>query len=222
LAPIIFLHSAFCFSFMPSEFIYFDLGNVICYFDRPRQFRQIAELTGANEKQVAELLAGDDGMLWKCERGEITDDEYHQQYSQATGTTSDFSAFLHAHSDIFTLNTSILPLLAHLEDSQIPLGLLSNTGSAHWRHVTDGRFTIVNSAFRVQVLSFQVGAMKPDEKVFRRAIEVAGVPAGRIVFIDDIPAYAEAARQAGIDAIQYNSTWELTHQLLARGVRCNF
>lgn len=207
---------------MPPEFIYFDLGNVVCFFDRPRQFRQLAELTGADEKQVAELLAGDNGLLWQCERGEISDEQYHQQFSQATGTTSDLAAFLHAHSDIFSLNTTILPILGHLEDAQIPLGLLSNTGSAHWRHVSAERFSIATSVFRVKVLSYEVGAMKPDEKIFRRAIELAAVPANRILFIDDIPSYVEAARRTGIDAIGYTSAGDLQQQLLARGIRCNF
>jgi len=32
----------------------------------------------------------------------------------------------------------MLPVVAHLEDAQIPLGILSNTSNAHWNVVIDG------------------------------------------------------------------------------------
>ena len=53
---------------------------------------------------------------------------------------------LTADADIFTLNGSLLPLIAQLEDSQIPLGLLSNISAPHWRLLIDGRFAILPDA----------------------------------------------------------------------------
>jgi putative hydrolase of the HAD superfamily len=130
-------------------------------------------------------------------------------------------AFLRANADIFTLNGELVPVVAQLEDAQIPLGILSNTCSSHWGILSDGRYAILLSPFRVRVLSFEVGATKPDEKIFRRAIELAGVPAEKIFYIDDMPRHVEAARKLGIDAVQYTTTDALVRELLARGVRCN-
>ena len=67
--------------------------------------------------------------------------------------------------------------------------------------MSDGRYTILRTAFRKHVLSFEVGALKPDEKIFRREIELAGKPAEQILYIDDIADYVEAGKRAGMDAL---------------------
>jgi hypothetical protein len=57
---------------MRPEFIYFDLGNVICFFDRRRQIHQVAELSGIAEDQVADLLIGSVGLHWRYETAKLT------------------------------------------------------------------------------------------------------------------------------------------------------
>ncbi len=36
---------------MPPAFIYFDLGQVLCYFDRQLEMRQVAEVSGAQKRK---------------------------------------------------------------------------------------------------------------------------------------------------------------------------
>lgn len=206
---------------MSPQFIYFDLGNVLCYFDHRIGSRQIAELAGLPEPQVWELVFGGDGLLWKYERGELTDDGFHEAFSKATGTKTDAAAFHHANSDIFKFNATILPLVSALEDSGMPLGILSNICGMHWRTVSDGRYSIIPKSFKNIVLSCESGALKPDPKIYERAIQMAGVPAERIFYTDDIPGHVEGAKRAGMDAVQYTTTGALIEELWKRGVRCN-
>jgi len=63
--------------------------------------------------------------------------------------------FLYADGDIFQLNSEMLPVVAHLEDAQIPLGILSNTSNAHWNVVIRRRFGAIFSAI-VQKVSTQL------------------------------------------------------------------
>jgi putative hydrolase of the HAD superfamily len=206
---------------MPPEFIYFDLGNVLCPFEREKEIRQVAEVSGVDEEKVREILLGEQGILWKAERGELDDRGLHAEFCRLTDSRVETEAFLRANADIFTLNGELVPLVAQLEDAQIPLGILSNTCSSHWRPLADGRYAILLSPFREKVLSYEVGTAKPDERIFRRAIERAGVPAERILFIDDMTGHVEAARRLGIDAVQYTTTDALLRDLLARGITCN-
>jgi len=53
---------------------------------------------------------------------------------------------------------------------QDSLGLLSDTDSLHWQHLRD-HYPIL-SIFPRPILSFQVGTMKPDPEIFRRAARV--------------------------------------------------
>ena len=206
---------------MPPQFIYFDLGNVLCPFDRQVEIRQVAEVSGVPEDKVREVLLGENGILWQAERGELDDRGLYAEFCRLTASRVEMAAFLRANADIFTLNGELVPLVAQLEDAQMPLGILSNTCSSHWGILSDGRYAILLSPFRVRVLSYEVGATKPDEKIFQRAIELAGVPAKNILCIDDLPGHVEAAKKLGIDAVQYTTTDSLLRELIVRGVRCN-
>jgi glucose-1-phosphatase len=208
---------------MPPEFIYFDFGNVICFFDHQRAARQAAAVAGIAEEQAWKVIFGQpDGLEWKYEAGQQSDEQFYDAFCTATGTRPDVAKFHHANADIFTLNTAIVPLIAHLEDAGIPLGILSNTCNSHWRLVTDGRYAILPKAFKKIVLSYHVGAIKPDPRMFKAAITAAGVPAERIFYADDIAGHVEAARKAGIDAVQFTDVAALQRELLKRGVRCNY
>jgi glucose-1-phosphatase len=208
---------------MPPEFIFFDFGNVICFFDHHRAARQAAEVAGVPEARAFEVIFGQpDGLEWKYESGQLSDEQFYESFCAATGAKPDAAKFHHANADIFTLNLEILPLIAHLEDSGIPLGILSNTCNSHWQLATDGRFAILPGAFKKIVLSYKVGAIKPDPRMFKAAIEAAGVPAERIFYTDDIAGHVEAARKAGIDAVLFTDVDALQQELLKRGVRCNF
>jgi putative hydrolase of the HAD superfamily len=55
----------------------------------------------------------------------------------------------------------------------------------------------------VQLSSCYLGMRKPDADIYRRAIDILGVPPERILFIDDRAGNAEAARNAGMQAIQF-------------------
>jgi HAD superfamily hydrolase (TIGR01493 family) len=208
---------------MPPEFIYFDFGNVICFFDHHLAARQAAAVAGISKDKAWDVIfAQPNGLEWKYEAGQMTDEEFYEAFCAATGTRPDVAKFHHANADIFTLNMAMLPLIGHLEDSGIPLGILSNTCNSHWQLATDGRYAILPGAFKKIVLSYKVGAIKPDPRMFEAAIKTAGVPAERIFYTDDIAGHVEAARKAGIDAVQFTSVDALTQELMKRGVRCNF
>lgn len=207
---------------MPPAFIYFDIGNVLCFFDRAKEIEQVAQVSGVSAEKVREVLLGDHGILWAYERGELSDQQFYEAFCQATNSKPDMAALLLADSDIFTLNGGLVPLVAHLEDAQIPLGALSNICPSHWRFLADGRYAILPGPFRERILSYEVGSTKPSEPVFRRAIEAAGVPPAQILYIDDLLPNVEAARKLGIDAVQYTTTDALEQEILKRGIRCNF
>ena len=70
--------------------------------------------------------------------------------------------------------------------------------------------------FRGAVISHETGVRKPDPKIFRIAVDMAGVSAHRCVFLDDLPSNVESARAAGIDGIHHVHTADTVRQLRAR------
>jgi putative hydrolase of the HAD superfamily len=65
----------------------------------------------------------------------------------------------------------------------------------------------------LQLCSAYVGMRKPDADIYRRAIDIVGRPANRILFIDDRAGNAEAARNAGMVAIQFTGEEQLRARL---------
>ena len=69
------------------------------------------------------------------------------------------------------------------------------------------------------MLSYVVKAVKPSPAIYREAIARAGCGPEECFYTDDIPAYVEAARREGIDAVQFQSCAQLERELAAREIR---
>ena len=158
------------------------------------------------------------GLQVALETGRIDWATAHAEFSRLTGTTSDSAALAAAASDMFTLRVEMLPVLAAIERTGCPTGLLSNTCEIHWRHLVDAGYAILPGRFVRQVLSYEVGVMKPNAGIYAAAAAAAGVPAEGIFFCDDLPQHVAAARTAGWDAELFTSASDLIDQLAARGL----
>jgi putative hydrolase of the HAD superfamily len=65
----------------------------------------------------------------------------------------------------------------------------------------------------LQLSSCYLGMRKPDAEIYRRAIDILGVPPERVVFIDDRKGNADAAASVGIHAIQFLGEEKLRRDL---------
>ena len=118
------------------------------------------------------------------------------------------------------MNVSMMPLIGQLAAVGFPMGILSNTCSAHWNHVFN-HHTILRENFGDYVLSYESKSMKPDPKIYLDAIKVTNLPANEIFFIDDKPENVEGAIAAGMDAVLYTTASQAIIDLQDRGVRFN-
>jgi putative hydrolase of the HAD superfamily len=202
-------------------FFYFDLGNVLLYFDHEIGCRQMAEVAGLTAAEVRRVLLESD-LLVRYEVGSYSREQFYEAFCRETNTCADAERLETAASDIFRLNTSILPVVTRLKDAGYRVGVLSNTCESHWRFILAHFKALFPAAFDVLALSFKLGAAKPDERIFVRAAELAGVAASDIFYCDDIAANAAAARRAGFDAVQYTDTAALVSEIRKRGVRFNY
>ena len=193
----------------------FDMGNVLVQFCHDRMCRQIGELCGRSGPELRRWLI-DSGVQWDFERGLVTPAEIHQRLETATGQRIDIDRLAAAASDIFSLNTSLLPVLDELKSRGHRLVLLSNTNVWHFEFVRQ-QFDVLRP-FDDLVLSFEVGAMKPEPAIYRRALDVIHCDPAECFYTDDVPDYVEAALRFGFDGEVFTGVGELVNQLAARGV----
>jgi FMN phosphatase YigB (HAD superfamily) len=204
---------------MQPEFLYFDLGKVLVDFDHAQMYRQIGEVSGVPLQRVEEVLQ--DGLQKQYETGQISGQKFYETFCQQTGAKVDYDTILRAGNEIFELNLSIVPLIAHLGHAGYRLGILSNTCESHWEYCAR-RFRMLAESFQVHALSFEIGVAKPEAAIFHTAAKLAGVQPGGIFYVDDLPEHVAAAKTIGIDAVVYTSTAQLASDLRSRGVGFNY
>jgi HAD superfamily hydrolase (TIGR01509 family) len=206
---------------MSIRFIYFDLGNVLLNFSHRQACEQMGAVSAVSADQVWEIVFAS-SLEQRFESGEISDQQFYEEYCTAIGSKPDYEALLLAGSDIFTVNAAMLPLLAQLKAAGYRLGILSNTCRAHWNHCIARRYSVVSSIFDCYALSFELLACKPEAKIYHRAAALADVEPHEIFFVDDLLANVQGAKQAGFEAVLYASVPQLAAALAEREIRCNY
>ena len=202
---------------MAIEFFYFDLGNVLLDFSHQRGCDQIAVVAGVTPEDVRSALF-DSGLNDRYERGEVTTEQFHREFSHLTATETPLIPFLHAWSDIFELHVRTIPIVFSLRAAGHRVGLLSNTCQAHWEFVVR-KYAVLSTFFDPVVTSYEAKAMKPESKIYEFAASRAGVAPSDIFFVDDRLENVEGARSCGWHAEQFATAIELGNALTRLGVR---
>ena len=193
----------------------FDMGNVLVHFSHELMCNQMAALCGKTGEEVRSLLI-DSGLQWDFERGQLTEAEFHARFCDVTETNVAFHALRKAGSDIFQLNTPIVPVLDRLRELDIRLVLLSNTSVSHFEFIQE-RFDVLDR-FDDFVVSYRVGAIKPERAIFEAAISAIECKPGECFYTDDIAEYVSIGRQFGFQADVFTDVAALTGNFEHRGI----
>ena len=194
---------------------FFDMGNVLVHFSHDRMCKNFAELCGLEVSRVQQFLIAEQRQ-WMMERGELSEQDFLEQLQELCGRSLSLADVQQAAADIFWLNESIVPVLQRLKAVGQRLVLLSNTSVTHVRFI-ERHFSVLEY-LDARVVSYEVGAMKPDERIFQAALAQAQCAAGDCFYTDDIAAYTEAAAAFGIHVHTYRQTDLLVAELTRLGV----
>jgi HAD superfamily hydrolase (TIGR01549 family) len=202
---------------MPVRTLLIDLGNVLLYFSHERMCGQIAEACQAPLADLRQILFNEQ-LQRRFERGEISEDGFREALETALGRPLDAQALRRAGSDIFTLNEPMVPLLDRWKRDGYRLVLLSNTCVTHYEWVR-ANFDLHNR-FDHCVLSFRVGAAKPEAAIFQAALEIIDCAPEDCFYTDDIEEYVDRGRSFGLRAEVFRDVPTLRRQLEQLGVKC--
>lgn len=194
------------------DFMYFDLGNVLLFFDHGLALRSMAKIAGVESAKMRSLIMDSDLQI-EYETGLISGEEFIERIAAGLGKSLDTREMLQAAADMFIPNLQILPVLEHVKRSGVPIGLLSNTCQAHWEWILEQRYASVVDHFGPIILSYEAKSMKPDAHIYRLAEEKAGCPPEKIFFVDDRHDNVEGARKAGWVAEPFTSADRLLDQI---------
>ncbi|OGB93632.1 MAG: hypothetical protein A2Z31_06050, partial [candidate division NC10 bacterium RBG_16_65_8] len=142
-----------------------DFGGVICTFDYRIFCERLARRIGGSAEEIYALVYGSD-LQAEFERGRLTGPEYHQRVMGLLGADVSYAEFFPMYGNIFSLIPATCDMLYRLH-GRYPLYLLSDTNEIHFGYVK--QTVDVVRVFDECIVSYEVGAMKPDPPIYREA-----------------------------------------------------
>ncbi len=193
----------------------FDLGNTVVPFDFSRGYAAMEQRCRYRMPEIRKRLGATD-LVIRFESGQIEPQPFVEELCRVLDLTMTYEEFREVWCSVFFPETLITESWLAALGQRYPLVLLSNTNAMHFE-MLDRQYPILR-LFKHRVLSNEVGAMKPSPIIYEAAIAKAGCKAEECFFTDDVAAYIQAARENGIDAVQFLSQDQLEKDLRARGV----
>jgi len=204
----------------PIEFVYFDLGNVLARFDVDRACNNVALRWGIEPAKVRHVL-WTSGAQDRFEHGHEDDESFAEIARQSLGLANDDALtreLMNTLSDMFDPIVEMESVVNEVRLSGTKLGILSNTCIAHWRWLLEADYPALRGPFDRVVLSYEVGAMKPNLAIYDHAQSLAGVDPAAILFLDDRSDNIEAALACGWQAYPFTDAASARDVLRYRGV----
>jgi FMN phosphatase YigB (HAD superfamily) len=195
--------------------IVFDLGKVLIYFDFNRVYLALADLCPYPAAEIPKRLAATN-LVELFETGLVEPRDFVEQFSRTLDLRLDYDQFCRIWSSIFAQTLVPESLLEGLA-ARYGLLLLSNTNALHFEMLRRNYGHMLRH-FHHLILSYEVHAMKPQPEIYQAAVARAGCRPEECFYTDDIAAYVEAARQIGMDAVEFESSQQLERELRQRGI----
>lgn len=180
-----------------------DVYETLLRYDFAAHSQRLAELAGAD---VAAWQRAQIGLNSAFDSGQLSTAEVVTRLLEGCGISPRpdlVAALARANQEYLRdgcgLYEDSVPFLRQLRAAGIKIALVSNCGTDTRPLLTE--LDVLPLADHA-ILSCEVGYAKPRPEIYRRALDVLGVPPAGAVLIDDQPSYCAGAQAVGIRAIQ--------------------
>jgi putative hydrolase of the HAD superfamily len=191
------------------EAVLFDLGNVVVRFDHRIAARKIGKFSSLPAEKIYDLFF-DSPLVQSFEEGRVSSAEFFERIKDMLSLNIGYEEFVPIWNEIFFENPGIEEIIGRLK-KRFKIFLISNVNQLHFDYIRN-RFDILGE-FEKFILSYQVGARKPDRKIYEMAIKETGLAAEKILYTDDRLELIEAGRSLGLGAIHFKGVKEFNEEL---------
>jgi HAD superfamily hydrolase (TIGR01509 family) len=177
----------------------FDIGRVLLDFHYEASLATLfSEEVTDRESRLERLLERKDDF----EAGRVIEEEFIDWGIERLGSSASPDLFRDAWRNIFTPNEPMWNVAERLHAAGHRLILFSNINSIHspWIFTRFPRFSLFHGA----VMSFEVGALKPEPEIYEHAISTYDLNPSETRYIDDLPANIATGKAMGMRVWQYD------------------
>jgi len=197
---------------MSIKAVVFDLGGVIVRteYQAPRQ--HLAERFGMDYGEIDKIVfaGGNHSSAARATIGEITEEEHWLNVMNILKQPA--NEYERVRDEFFAGDVIDLEIVNFLRSIKLnyKVGLISNAWSGLRDYIVRERF---DDAFHHMIISAEVGAAKPDPKIYHIALEQLQVQAKEAVFVDDFYENIEACEKVGMKGIHFKDPKSVLQQL---------
>lgn len=189
--------------------VFFDFGGVIqrTEFQAPRQ--RLAQRFGMDYDDIDKLVFSSPSAI-QATIGAVSETEHWQAVAQRLKVRDEEIQLVEKEffaGDI--IDHSLLQYLSMLRPRFIT-GLISNAWTGMRAYIERQR---IAGSFDHLVISAEVGAAKPEARIYQIALEQAQVRAEEAVFVDDVVENIEACERVGMKGILFMNSQDAVDQL---------
>jgi putative hydrolase of the HAD superfamily len=195
--------------------LFWDIGGVILTNGWDRVSRR--EAADAFHLEWEEFQDRHDLSFPAFDSGHLSLDEYLDRtlfYRPRPFTREEFTAFMFAQSKEFPESRAVLDAAAR--SGKYFIGAINNEPLELNQYRIEAFH--LRRDFEVFFSSCYVRSRKPEELIFRVALDVTQRPAEQCIFIDDRPLNLESPRRLGMNVIHYQNAEQLRFELGNHGV----
>jgi len=186
--------------------IIFDLGDVILNIDVPIASKSFADLSGREQHEILTIFKESE-IFRQFETGLMDEPTFRNYVREILNfpDLSDEAIDTAWNSLLLDLPPERVELLKKLA-TRYRLFLLSNTSSIHITQVNkilkaSTGVEKLEDLFEIVFLSYEMGLMKPDPRIYQEVLDKAGLKAEETLFLDDNADNIRSAGQLGIETI---------------------
>ena len=195
------------------DFVLFDLGGVLVRLGGVGEMVRLAGIGSEDEIWRRWLSCP---WVRQFERGLCSSDDFAAGVVAEWGlpvTPAEFlDRFRSWPEGLFEGAEQLVETVQH----RVKVGCLSNTNGVHWAEQT--LMWQLGELFDVTFLSHQLGLVKPDRELFEHVAATLGVPASRVVLLDDNVINVVEAQAVGFTAVQVRGVDQARSALVDLGV----
>lgn len=176
--------------------IMFDIGNVLVKYDHATTLAATAASFGVTPAAMSSAF---DSIAHAFGLGKLQPAQVCSLLNQQFATSVALEQFSLAFCAGLERDDAALAYADALQvDGELLVGAISNTNATHvaWldAHVPE------LSHFELVVMSNEVALLKPNPEIFELALELLAVPAGQVLYIDDLAENVAAAQAIGMES----------------------
>ncbi|MBS1166345.1 MAG: yihX [Proteobacteria bacterium] len=196
----------------------FDMDDVVYAYTRADRIAHLASVTGLAPAFINDRIWSE-GLETAADGGAFpTPELYIGSWRDRLGYPLAVEDWVEARRLGMRLIPGTLTLIERLIAAGTTVGVLTNNGPlvhAYRETLAPDLARLVGDRFLV---SSSFSTMKPDPRIFQRALERLGFPPEESFFIDDMPENVEGARAAGLSGAVFTTPAALEAALVAHNL----